>query len=106
MGFLDLLNTKKAPTPVGGPGGEAAPLAIPDIVAPAAINLSPKHVNMSGKYISVFFAVSYPRYLTDGWLEPILNLEREMDISIVVHLSIPQKHSKNFRRKLQRCRAR
>jgi hypothetical protein len=97
MGILDLL--KKS-------GGEEnhhqndAPLSLPDVIAPSAINVSPRHLNISGKLARIFFAVSYPRYLSDGWLEPILNLERETDVTIIIHpidtsetLKIPKKGS-------------
>lgn len=60
-------------------------LTLADIIAPSAIQVNPKSITVSGKMSRVFFVVSYPRYLNDGWMEPILNLEREMDISIVIH---------------------
>ncbi len=61
MGILDSINPKK---------GQAndAPLSLPDIIAPAAVNLGSKSLNISGKLCRIFFAVSYPRFLTDGWL--------------------------------------
>ncbi len=97
MGILDLLNNKKDDERVGA---SDAPLSLPDVIAPAAVNMSPRSINMSGKLIRFFFAVSYPRYLTDGWLEPILNLEREMDISIVVHPIDTSEALKKFQKKV------
>ena len=48
----------------------------------------------------VLYAVAFPRILNDGWLEPILNLEKELDISIIIHpndtaqvLKIPEESS-------------
>lgn len=96
MGILDLLNAKK----VAEEGGNDAPLSLPDVIAPAAVSMNPKSLNMSGKLMRIFFAVSYPRYLTDGWLEPILNLEREMDISIVVHPIDTSETLKKFQKKV------
>lgn len=60
-------------------------LTLSDIVAPSAIGITPRELNVSGKLVRTFFAVSFPRYLTDGWLEPILNLEKVFDVSITVH---------------------
>ncbi len=98
MGILDLL--KKG----GGEGSDKhqndAPLSLPDIIAPSAIGLSPRHLNISGKFTRIFFAVSYPRYLTDGWLEPILNLERETDVSIVIHPIDTSETLKKFQKKV------
>lgn len=97
MGILDLI--KKEHTAPDAKANDA-PLSLPDVIAPAAINISPRSVNVSGKYVRVYFAVSYPRYLTDGWLEPILNLEREMDISIVVHPINTSETLKKFQKKV------
>lgn len=98
MGILDLL--KKG----GGEGSDKhqndAPLSLPDIIAPSAIGLSPRHLNISGKFTRIFFAVSYPRYLSDGWLEPILNLERETDVSIVIHPIDTSETLKKFQKKV------
>jgi len=98
MGILDLLKKN------GGDGPDRhandAPLSLPDIIAPSAINLSPRHLNISGKFTRIFFAVSYPRYLTDGWLEPILNLERETDVSIVIHPIDTSETLKKFQKKV------
>lgn len=98
MGILDLLKKNVG----GGPDRHLndAPLSLPDIIAPSAINLSPRHLNISGKFTRIFFAVSYPRYLTDGWLEPILNLERETDVSIIIHPIDTGETLKKFQKKV------
>jgi type IV secretory pathway VirB4 component len=99
MGILDLIQgslKKKS----DGEILNDTPLSLTDVVAPAAINFSPKNLNVSGKLARVFFAVSYPRYLTDGWLEPILNLERETDVSIVIHPIDTGETLKKFQKKV------
>ncbi len=60
-------------------------LTLTDVIAPSAVSIGPRSVNISGTIARVFHAVAYPRFLTDGWLEPILNLEKELDVSIVIH---------------------
>lgn len=96
MGFLDLLNAKNN----GREHDSNVPLSLPDVIAPAAVNMSPRSINLSGKLIRIFFVVSYPRILTDGWLEPMLNLEREMDISIMVHPIDTSETLKKFQKKV------
>ena len=75
-------------------------LTLPDVIAPSALSVSPRSINVSGRYARVFFAVSYPRYLNDGWLEPVLNLEREMDITIVIHPIDTAETLKKFQKKV------
>ncbi len=77
-----------------------APLSLPDVVAPSAISINPRSLNVSGRLSRIFFAVSYPRYLNDGWLEPILNLEREIDVSIVIHPIDTAETLKKFQKKV------
>jgi len=98
MGILDLL--KKGGQSEGDRHFNDAPLSLPDIIAPSAVGLNPRHLNVSGKLTRIFFAVSYPRYLSDGWLEPILNLERETDVSIVIHPIDTSETLKKFQKKV------
>jgi conjugal transfer ATP-binding protein TraC len=64
---------------------DAAALDLADVIAPSAIGVSPRSLNISGKLARSFFVVAYPRYLTESWLEPILDLEKVFDVSIFVH---------------------
>ena len=96
MGILDLLQLNKKKD---GEGNDA-PLTLPDIIAPSAISISPRNINVSGKLSRIFFAVSYPRILNDSWLEPIVNLEREIDISIVIHPINTAEMLKKFQKKV------
>lgn len=98
MGLLDFIQQKKqrdAETSTNG-----TPLSLPDVVAPAAINISPRSLNVSGRLSRVFYAVSYPRILNDGWLEPVLNLERELDVTIVIHPIDTAETLKKFQKKV------
>lgn len=98
MGLFDFIQPKKSAGEVKEVS--TTPLALPDIIAPAALGITPRQLNISGRLSRVFFAVSYPRYLTDGWLEPVLNLEREMDISIVIHPIDTTETLKKFQKKV------
>lgn len=98
MGILDLLQgTKKKE---GAGIGAETPLTLTDIIAPSALKMSSRHIDVSGKLCRNFYAVSYPRYLNDGWLEPILNLERETDISILIHPINTSDTLKKFQKKV------
>ncbi len=60
-------------------------MTLSDVIAPSAVSVAPKNINLSGVLTRVYYSVSYPRYLNDGWMEPVLNLTRELDVSIYVH---------------------
>ena len=98
MGLLDFIQKKKQDDLE--PGATDAILSLPDVIAPSAISINPRSINVSGKLSRIFFAVSYPRYLNDGWLEPVINLEREIDVSIVVHPIDTAEMLKKFQKKV------
>jgi len=64
---------------------EAGVLELKDIIAPAALKIEPKQIHLGEKISRTFFVISYPRYLSDNWLSPIINLDRIFDISIMIH---------------------
>jgi type IV secretory pathway VirB4 component len=63
----------------------ASTLELKDILAPSALKIGPRSLNLGDKVIRTFFVISYPRYLTEDWFAPIIDLDRVFDISIFVH---------------------
>ncbi len=63
----------------------AATLELQDIIAPSALQITPKSLSLGDKTARTFFVISYPRYLTDNWFSPIINLDKVFDISIFIH---------------------
>jgi type IV secretory pathway VirB4 component len=75
-------------------------LTLEDVIAPSGVEIASRSINISGTYARTFFAVSYPRYLNDGWLEPILNIEKELDVTIFVHPINTTDTLKKFQKKV------
>lgn len=103
MGMFDFLQPKKPAIDSNGeefPALENALMTLEDVIAPTAVQLSARSINVSGTLTRVFFAISYPRYLNDGWLEPILNMERELDVSITIHPIDTAETLKKFQKKV------
>ena len=75
-------------------------LTLADVIAPSAVSLTPKTINISGVSARVYYAVSYPRFLNDGWMEPVLNLTRELDISLYIHPVDTAESLKKFQKKV------
>jgi conjugal transfer ATP-binding protein TraC len=63
----------------------SAVLELKDVIAPSALKISPKTLSLGEKLVRSFFVMSYPRYLSDSWFSPIINLDKAFDISIFVH---------------------
>ena len=75
-------------------------LTLTDVVAPSAVSITPRFISVSGVSVRTYYAVSYPRFLNDGWLEPILNMAREIDVSIFIHPIDTAETLKKFQKKV------
>ncbi len=64
---------------------EQGVLELQDVIAPSALQISPKSLSLGEKIARTFFVISYPRFLTTGWFSPIINLDKMFDIAIHVH---------------------
>jgi type IV secretory pathway VirB4 component len=64
---------------------ESAKLELEDVIAPSALKVEPKSINLGDKIARTFFIISYPRFLSDNWFSPIINLDRVFDVSIFIH---------------------
>jgi len=56
-----------------------------DLIAPAAIKLSPRYIRVGETLAQTLFVITYPRYLHSNWFSPIINIDMPMDISMFVH---------------------
>jgi len=63
---------------------ESAKLELQDIVAPSALKIEPKSINLGDKIARTFFIISYPRFLSDNWFSPVINLDKVFDTSIFI----------------------
>ncbi|HJL55838.1 MAG TPA: conjugal transfer protein TraC, partial [Candidatus Paceibacterota bacterium] len=64
---------------------EAGVLELKDVIAPSALRITPRELNLGDKIMRTFFVISYPRFLSDSWFSPIINLDKMFDISIFIH---------------------
>ena len=109
MALFDFL--KKA---AGGSGGGYAPmtpvlpeqiykqgvLELQDVIAPSALKITPREINLGDKIARTFFVMSYPRILTDSWFAPVINLDRILDIAIFIHPIDSAEILKTFQKKV------
>lgn len=79
---------------------DAATLELQDIIAPSALQVLPKSVNLGDKIARTFFVISYPRYLSDNWFSPVINLDKVFDVSIMIHPIDSAKIMRTFQKKV------
>ena len=90
MGIFDFLNSKPKEQPritsvLPDEIYQSAALELRDIIAPSALKVTPRDINLGDKIVRTMFVISYPRYLSDNWFSPIINLDTIFDVSIFVH---------------------
>ena len=98
MGLLDFFQKKKEPTGAIASVDtfdiepvlpqemyEASSLELKDVIAPSALRITPREMNLGEKIARTFFVISYPRYLSDNWFSPLINLDKVFDVSIFIH---------------------
>lgn len=79
---------------------QAATLELQDVIAPSALQINSKNLNLGDKIARTFFVISYPRFLTDNWFSPIINLDKVFDVSIFVHPIETTEILKTFQKKV------
>ena len=79
---------------------EWATMELADKIAPSAIEITPKSMRIGDKIVRTFFVISYPRYLSDNWLTPIINLDKIFDIAIYINPIETAELLKHFQKKI------
>jgi conjugal transfer ATP-binding protein TraC len=104
MGIFDFLSKQKNASPVSPILPEqvykVAEMQLRDIIAPSALGVQPKNLNLGTNIVRSYFVVSYPRFLTDNWLSPIINLDKVFDVTIHVNPLDTGDVMKGFQRKV------
>ena len=106
MALLDLFKNKKADAKAAAlpilPEEiyEAGVLDLKDVIAPHALKVSPRELDLGEKIARTFFVISYPRFLTTGWFAPIINIDKVLDISIFIHPTDTNEMLRKFQRKV------
>lgn len=106
MGLFGNIFSKKEQNVPGGASilpneiYEAAALELKDVIAPSALKISPRSLTLGEKVVRTFFVISYPRFLTEGWFSPIINLDKIFDISIFIHPIETTKVLRQFQKKV------
>jgi len=75
-------------------------LELQDVIAPSALKITPQQIDLGGKIVRTFFVISYPRFLTESWFSPIINLDKIFDISITIHPIDTSRVLKQFQKKV------
>lgn len=100
MVSLDFLQKIKVKTPFGKskeqPAEEEAKqvmrrqepsgkLSIQDILAPREIEIDFSYIKIGKRFFRTLFVAGYPRFVSAGWLDPIINFDHSLDVSFFIY---------------------
>ena len=109
MALADLLNLNFRKKPGEGPNilpvlpeeiYQTGVLDLQDVIAPHALKVNSRELDLGEKIARTFFVISYPRFLTTGWFAPIINMDKVLDISIFIHPMDTNEMLRKFQKKV------
>jgi type IV secretory pathway VirB4 component len=105
MALIDLFRTKKEDGPHVLPVlpdeiYQSGILDLQDVIAPHALKVSSRELDLGERIARTFFVISYPRFLTTGWFAPIINMDKVLDISIFIHPMDTNEMLRKFQKKV------
>jgi len=105
MTLLDFLNRKKEEMPTVVPVlpkdiYRQGSLDLVDTIAPTALKISSRELELGEKFVRAFYTISYPRFLSDSWFSPIINLDKVLDVSLFIHPIDTEQALRGFQKKV------
>ncbi len=79
---------------------QAATMELADVIAPPAVEIGSNTMKIGDKITKTYFAMSYPRILSSGWLAPIVNLDKVFDVSIHINPIDTSEILRDFQKKV------
>ncbi len=105
MALLDFFNKKNEAGPEITPVlpkdiYAAGELDLADTIAPAALKVGSRELEIGEKFSRSMYTISYPRFLSDSWFTPIINMSKQLDIAIHIHPLETGLVMRNFQKKV------
>lgn len=80
-------------------------VSVTDIIAPSSVEVDFNTIRVGEKLYKTFFIAGYPRYASPNWLEPLINFDHSMDISMFIYPSSTPDVLSDLRRKIAEMEA-
>ena len=76
-----------------------------DVLAPSSVEVDFKYIRIGEKFLKTLFVVGYPRYVSPNWLQPLIEFDHELDISMFVYPTSSSDVLSDLRRKIAEMEA-
>jgi conjugal transfer ATP-binding protein TraC len=79
--------------------------SVADILAPSSVEVDFNNIRVGERLYKTFFVAGYPRYVSANWLEPLINFESSMDVSMFIYPTDAPDVLSDLRRKIAEMEA-
>lgn len=79
--------------------------SIVDLIAPSSVEVDFRHIRVGDNFYTTLFIAGYPRYVSAGWLESIIDYDHTMDISMFCYPSSSSDVLADLKRKIGEMQA-
>ncbi|MGH7245522.1 MAG: VirB4-like conjugal transfer ATPase, CD1110 family [Candidatus Levyibacteriota bacterium] len=76
-----------------------------DIIAPSSAEVDFRSIRIGNKYYRTLFVIGYPRYVSTGWLAPLVDFDHSLEISMFVYPVFVEDVLTNLKRKIAEMEA-
>jgi conjugal transfer ATP-binding protein TraC len=80
-------------------------VSIPDIIAPSSAEVDFNHIRVGEKYYKTLFVIGYPRYVSSNWLQPVIEFDHTMNVSMFIYPTQSADVLSDLRRKIAEMEA-
>lgn len=79
---------------------EKGMLHLTDVIAPSSIEIDFRSIRVGDRFYRTFFVVDYPRVVSPNWLQPLVDFDHSLDVSMFVYPSSSPDVLSDLKRKI------
>jgi type IV secretory pathway VirB4 component len=84
---------------------EKGTVSVIDIIAPSSVEVDFRYIRVGDMYYSTLFMAGYPRYVSPGWLQPIIDYDHTLDLSMFCYPTSSSDVMADLKRKIAEMQA-
>lgn len=84
---------------------EKGTVSLVDIIAPSSVEVDFNFIRIGEKFLKTFFIVGYPRFVSPGWIYPIIDFDHQIDVSMFIYPTTSSDILSDIRRKVAEMEA-
>jgi type IV secretory pathway VirB4 component len=84
---------------------EKGMVSLSDLVAPSSVEVDFHYIRVGERYYKTFFVVGYPRYVSPNWLQPLIDFDYSMNVSMFAYPTSSPDVLSDLRRKIAEMEA-